>query len=227
MKTLAIETTIPAGSLAFFSDGELLRAWPLPTEQRAAATLASELQRALRAIDWSPRDVQLVAVSIGPGSFTGVRIGLVTAKMFAYAVGAHLIGVDSLDVVAHEVPESYSPLVVLADAQRGEVTAKVFTWEANKGWMVKEQQGLVRPQEWLTRLSLEQPFWLAGPGLFKHRQMLGNQHRFVPEHLWNPSAVGLAKLAWQRFLQGQIDDVWTIKPIYYRPSYAEEKRLKG
>lgn len=226
MKILAIETTIPVGSLAFFSDGILLRHSPLPTAQRSAAVLAPQLQQALREIGWSPRDVQLVAVSIGPGSFTGVRIGLVTAKLFAYAVGARLIGVDSLDVVAQGVPDSYSPLVVLADAQRGEVTAKVFTWEANNGWRAGKPSGLVRPQEWLASLALGQPFWLAGPGLYKHRELLGNQYRLVPEHLWNPSAVGVGKLAWQRFLEGQTDDVWTLKPIYYRPSYAEEKRLK-
>ncbi|MGB4728096.1 MAG: tRNA (adenosine(37)-N6)-threonylcarbamoyltransferase complex dimerization subunit type 1 TsaB, partial [Thermogutta sp.] len=82
MKTLAIETTAPVGSLAFFNDGQVLRDWPLPEDRRSAATLAAELQRALQAIGWRPNDVELVAVSLGPGSFTGVRIGLVTAKVF-------------------------------------------------------------------------------------------------------------------------------------------------
>lgn len=227
MKLLAIETTTPAGSLAFLNDGNVVTHWPLPTDKRSAATLAPELKRALEVIGWGPKDIQLVAVSIGPGSFTGVRIGLVTAKVFAYAIGARVIGVNSLDAVAENVPESYSPLVVIADAQRGEITAKAFARDAAGGWQATQQLPLVRPEECLSKFSFNQPVWFAGPGLHKYREILGGQTRFVPEDLWNPTAVGVAKLAWKRFLQGESDDIWTLKPIYYRPSYAEEKRLSG
>jgi len=225
MKLLAIETTAPVGSLAFVRDGELVRDWPLPTEKRSAATLAAELQRALRAIAWAPKGIQLVAVSIGPGSFTGVRIGLVTAKVFAYAVGARLLGVNSLDAVVENIPDSYSPLIAIADAQRGEITAKVFEWDSANGWQTREQVALVRPEDLVNMLPSEETFWFTGPGLYKYREILGNQSRVVPEAFWNPTAVGVAKVAWKRFLDGQSDDLWTLKPIYYRPSYAEEKRL--
>jgi len=224
MKTLAIETTAPVGSLAFFDDGQVLRHWTLPEDRRSAATLAAELQRALQAIGWRPNDVELVAVSLGPGSFTGVRIGLVTAKVFAYATGAQLIGVDSLDAVAENIPGTYSPLVVLADAQRGEITAKLYVWEPTAGWLITKQSGLVTPQDWLPHLALEHQFWLAGPGLYRFKESIGDQYRMVPETLWSPTPVGVGKLAWKRFLAGQTDDIWTLAPIYYRPSYAEEKR---
>ncbi|MGQ9504180.1 MAG: tRNA (adenosine(37)-N6)-threonylcarbamoyltransferase complex dimerization subunit type 1 TsaB [Thermogutta sp.] len=227
MKLLAIETTIPAGSLAFLDDGNVVSYWPLPTDRRSAATLAPEIKRALEVIAWAPSNIQLVAVSIGPGSFTGVRIGLVTAKLFAYAVGAQLIGVNSLDVVAENIPEAYSPLVVVADAQRGEITAKAFTWDAAAGWQTMLELPLTRPEECLSKFSFNQPVWLAGPGVPRHQQILRQRARLVPEALWHPTAAAVAKLAWKKFLQGQIDDIWTLKPIYYRPSYAEEKRLSG
>jgi tRNA threonylcarbamoyladenosine biosynthesis protein TsaB len=227
MKLLAIETTATVGSLAFLSEGELVRDWPLPSDKRSAATLAAELQRALRAIGWGPKDIQLVAVSMGPGSFTGVRIGLVTAKLFAYAVGARLFGVNSLDAVVETIPGSYSPLIAIADAQRGEITAKVFVWDSAIGWQTREQVGLVRPEAWVNLLPAEETFWFTGPGLYKYREILGKRSRVVPEAFWNPTAVGVARVAWKRFLDGESDDVWTLKPIYYRPSYAEEKRLSG
>ena len=88
MRILALETTEMAGSLAAMHDRKLLAEIELDSKQRTAQSLAPGMKTLLAEAGWRPTDVELVAVTIGPGSFTGLRLGVTTAKTFAYAVGA-------------------------------------------------------------------------------------------------------------------------------------------
>ncbi|MGH7280006.1 MAG: tRNA (adenosine(37)-N6)-threonylcarbamoyltransferase complex dimerization subunit type 1 TsaB [Polyangiaceae bacterium] len=122
MKLAAIETSTPIGSVALFENGELV----LETEERASnahgesivATLAALLEKA----KWKARDVERWAVGVGPGSFTGTRIGVSTVKGIAIASGAEVVGVSAFDAVRHgvEIAEGETVAIFL-DAQRGEV----------------------------------------------------------------------------------------------------------
>src|SRR6185369_14233589 len=103
-RIIAIETSGRHGSVAALG-GDADAAPPigqivLTAEQRTAQALAPSLKQLLAAVGWSPKDVEMVAVAIGPGSFTGLRIGVTTAKAFAYAVGAEVIGVNTLCALA-------------------------------------------------------------------------------------------------------------------------------
>jgi tRNA threonylcarbamoyladenosine biosynthesis protein TsaB len=100
MRILAIETTDKTGSVAAMADDNLLADLMLDRTQRSAQSLAPAISRLLKQVGWLPADVQLVAVSIGPGSFTGLRVGVTAAKVFAYAVGAEVLGVNTLEAVA-------------------------------------------------------------------------------------------------------------------------------
>jgi tRNA threonylcarbamoyl adenosine modification protein YeaZ len=100
MRILALETTDKTGSVAAMADGNLLAELTLEPTQRSAQSLAPALQQLLQQVGWQPADVQLVAVSIGPGSFTGLRVGVTAAKVFAYAVGAEVLGISTLEAIA-------------------------------------------------------------------------------------------------------------------------------
>ena len=122
MKLAAIETSTPLGSIALFEDGELV----LEAEERASnahgesivATLAALLEKS----KWKARDVERWAVGIGPGSFTGTRIGVSTVKGIAIASGAEVVGVSAFDAVREGIRiDENETAVVLLDAQRGEV----------------------------------------------------------------------------------------------------------
>src|SRR5205823_153504 len=80
----------------------------------------------LATANWLPKEVELVAVTVGPGSFTGLRIGVTTAKAFAYAIGAEVVGVNTLDALAAQALPSPSPLWAILDAQRQELFAAKF-----------------------------------------------------------------------------------------------------
>src|SRR4029078_6236163 len=87
-------------------------------DERTAQVLAPTIQRLLAQAEWSPKSVELVAVTVGPGSFTGLRIGVTTAKAFAYAVGADVLGVNTLEALALLATPLASPLWTILDAQR-------------------------------------------------------------------------------------------------------------
>ena len=125
MKILAIETTDPVGSVAAMTDGKLLLEIELNSQQRSAQSLAPAMKTLMDRVGWKPADMQLVALTIGPGSFTGLRVGLAMAKTFAYAVGAEIMGINTLETIAEAAPENVSALTAAIDAQRGDIVSAV------------------------------------------------------------------------------------------------------
>lgn len=188
---------------------------------RTARTLAPALAALLEQIGWQPGDVQLVAVTIGPGSFTGLRIAVTTAKMFAYAVGAEVLGVSTLEVIAAQIPGSEGTLIeTVLDAQRGELFAARFRREADGVECLREVE-IVPRADWLA--GLEPDTVVAGPVLAR----LGDLPASVTAAdctCWEPRAAIVAQLALAHYLAGQREDPYALVPRYYRRSYAEEAR---
>ncbi|MCA9248351.1 MAG: tRNA (adenosine(37)-N6)-threonylcarbamoyltransferase complex dimerization subunit type 1 TsaB, partial [Planctomycetales bacterium] len=123
MRTLALETSERVGSLAAFDGDQLVASFELAADQRTAAVIGSAVGDLLHRASWRPADVQLVAVTSGPGSFTGLRIGVTFAKTFAFAVQAEVLACDTLDVIAAGCPESQRVLWTATNAQRQQVFA--------------------------------------------------------------------------------------------------------
>ena len=137
LKILALETTDAQGSVALCVGGEILTSRRLDAERRSAQTLAPTINETLAEFGWKPRDVDAVAVAVGPGSFTGLRVGVATAKMFAWAVGAKIIGVDALEAIASEIErlpndEAAATVSIGIDAQRGDGAVRRFWVEPTK-----------------------------------------------------------------------------------------------
>jgi tRNA threonylcarbamoyladenosine biosynthesis protein TsaB len=196
----------------------------LSGDERTAQALAPTIQRLLTAADWSPKSVELVAVTVGPGSFTGLRIGVTTAKAFAYAIGAEVVGVSTLEALAHQSPASSSPLWTVLDAQRQELFAAKFI--VNESFDIRiERDTCILPQDiWIS--GLESGDRVIGPALKRLASSLPVGVEPMPEHLWQPTAASVGQVAWKNYKAGHRDDVWKLSPRYYRPSAAEEKREK-
>jgi tRNA threonylcarbamoyladenosine biosynthesis protein TsaB len=171
----------------------------------------------LQAIDWPAKSIQLVIVAVGPGSFTGLRIGVTTAKTLAYAVGAEVIGVNTLAVIASQAPQSAAPLWVVMDAQRQELFAAKFDGERKP---IGETRILAQ-DEWLSALAPCDR--VTGPGLKRMRSLLPTGVEVVDESQWPPMAAAVGQLGWRDYCAGRRDDLWKLVPQYYRPSAAEEK----
>lgn len=224
MYSLALETTDPIGSVALFRDSQCLNWRWLPGDRRSAQTLAPAIRELLRDCKVLPKEIGLVGVSVGPGSFTGIRIGLVTAKTFAYAVGADIIGIDTLEAVAGGVLSDVPRVAVLADAQRGDIVGKLFERQEGGIRLAAESSRPQKPLEWLRTLHALNGLVVAGPGALRFKELLAAQgYRLAPEERCRPRALEVGHLARTYYDLGRRDDLWKLMPRYFRPSYAEEK----
>lgn len=221
MRVIALETTERIGSVAACLHGKILAEKRLPPHQRSAQSLAPSLRQLLAELGWKPFDIDLVATCVGPGSFTGLRVGVTTAKVLAYCVGAHVLGVDTLEVIAAGAPADVPSLCVAVDAQRGQVVAGQFVRDA-EGWpAVSAGAQLVDIDAWLANLPPRAV--LSGPILRKIAGRVPAGVTILDPAYWLPSAATLALLAERQFRAGRRDDLWKLVPRYWRISAAEEK----
>jgi tRNA threonylcarbamoyladenosine biosynthesis protein TsaB len=223
MRILAIETTDIAGSVAALEGDRLLAQCDLDSSKRSAQTLAGGIAALLGKIGWQPQNVQLIGVATGPGSFTGLRVGVTTAKMYAYAVGAEVMGVNTLEAIVHQAPGNIRKIWAVLDAQREQVFAAQFSRNAD-GWRWMGEPSLLDNAAWLARLAASDG--VTGPGLTKLSSRLPHEVSQVDRQLWPPKAAAVGKLAWQQYQSGRRDELRSLVPHYFRPSAAEEKRAQ-
>lgn len=221
MRILAIETTEARGSVAALDDRRLVAELPLAPQQQSARSLAPGLEQLLREVHWQPRDVELVAVTRGPGSFTGLRVGLATAKAFAYATGAAILGIDTLEAIAANAPETVPQLAVAVDAQRGQIVAGRFRRDSAGQWLAVSPAELLDVDAWLG--SLEAGTHLSGPILRRYLARIPEPLICLAPEFWSPTAAQVGRLAARDWAAGRRDDLWSLAPVYSRKSAAEEK----
>jgi len=235
-KLLAIETTEKRGSIAAALDGKVLHYHELPEGRRSAQSLVPSIQAILHQVDWPIKSLNVVAVAIGPGSFTGLRVGLATARMLAYAVGSKLIGVNTLQAIAANVciagmGTDEQIITTAIDAQRGEVCALTFRLKPSR-YFVRElspepvdERRLLTFDAWWELANINPKIFYVGPILQKIADRKPENVQLLDESLWQPNAAGVSRLAWERLHSGESDDLLTLQPYYSRPSAAEEKKL--
>ncbi len=227
MRILAIETAVQRGSIALLEQRrqqcELVHEALLPVDQRSAQSLAPALADALQRVDWPSKSVDLVAVANGPGSFTGLRIAVTTAKTFAYAVGARLVACNTLRVLVEQLPANVTDACAVMDARRRQLFAARFRRATDGQWNEVAPCQIIDRDTLVSRLSAETI--LTGPELERltaDLPLLQQQPRATPD-CWLPRASTLGRLACVAHDAGQWEDLFGLLPQYYRLSYAEEK----
>jgi tRNA threonylcarbamoyladenosine biosynthesis protein TsaB len=183
----------------------------------------------LRSIGAVPRDVGLVAVDVGPGSFTGLRIGVTFAKTFAYATGANILGVTSMEVLAHQAAKAHgSPILrlwTLVDAHRGQLFAALYKPAGDGATRCMEAcdgPEMMEADRWLAKLRPRD--LVTGPVAQRLASRLPAEVDLMEADARTPSARGVAEVAWQHWQRGDRDDLWKLRPFYIRQSAAEERR---
>ena len=221
------------------SPGEVLAAEDFPAPRAANTVVLLAAERLLARAALEPRDLHAVAVGRGPGSFTGVRIGVATAKGLAHGLRAPLVGFGTLDAVAWRAG-ARGLLGVLGDAMRGEVYPALFRAEGSSPVRLGHDR-VMRPEdvaaEWAT---LGEALALTGNGLVKHaaafHETLGGTATHVPESLRVPDGASLVAAAWAAGGEGTLGAVaqlareaayaaahpQALLPVYTRLSDAEE-----
>lgn len=220
---LAIETAGMSGSLALWRDGSQIRATSLPNGRRTLETLAPALRDLVREAGLAMADLGCIAVVVGPGSFTGLRIGVTTAKTLAFALDARVIGIDTMRVLAAQVETSRPRLWTIIDAQREQLYAARFDPQPDGEPVLVEPTSIVDIESWLASRTAAD--CITGPALSKLAAQLPADVEVAPGYHWEPQAATLARLAWSDWQAGRTNDLWSLAPQYHRLSAAEEKWL--
>jgi tRNA threonylcarbamoyladenosine biosynthesis protein TsaB len=219
---LAIDTATRFISLALHDGKRLLLESTWLTANNHSTELSPAIRAAFARLRITPASLQAVAVAQGPGSFTGLRIGMGVAKGIALAQGIPLIAVPTLEIVAAAVPPAPHPLIALVQAGRGRVCAQHFRHK-NGGWTSADAAKITTWDELFAAVS--EHTLVAGEVDEQAYMALAARH--APAQLL-PAAVSLrragylAEIAWARLAAGQTDDPHTVVPVYlHQPGVAQ------
>jgi tRNA threonylcarbamoyladenosine biosynthesis protein TsaB len=229
MLLIGIETSGVHGSVALVRDDVCLQTVSLnQAGRRHAQSLVLELREMLHAHGATPRDVDAIAVSRGPGSFTGLRVGIVCGKTFAYATGCRFAAVDTFAATAMNCPSELRDVWIVEDAQRGDLFAGRYARNAGDDWVQVEPIAVVAGDEWLAARPVDDV--VAGRGLVRYDKSSSPARLLADDSIVTPTAARVAELGRRRLQQpaagsGESDlSFWDAVPFYIRPSAAEEKR---
>ncbi len=224
MLILAVDTTTPGGSVALLDDETLLGEANVESPATHSARLFRSIDFLVGALGKDIRDVDAFAVAAGPGSFTGIRIGVGAVKSLAFASGKPVAPVSTLLALASKLASDGPSLVCpLLDAKKGEIYAGLF--EAGPGGLAEIiPQGAYDPVGFFTRLPAGRAIAFAGSGLAAYRagilSHIGAQARFPGRSRFIAAEVG--RIGSGLLRDGKGVDAASLEPIYFRRSQAEE-----
>jgi tRNA threonylcarbamoyladenosine biosynthesis protein TsaB len=233
---LAIDSATPVAGLALLNNQKVICEEFINYKKTHSETLMPGVNRILHDCELTPNDLDVIAVTIGPGSFTGLRIGLATAKGLSMACGKPLVGISTLDVLAHNIVFSSNLVCPLLDARKQEVYTAFFAADGDIPQRLTPDLAC-SPQDMAARtrdMALatgKSHIILLGDGFYPYeeyfREYFKEDLQVAPGSLMLPRAAALGSLAWQRAKNNDFDDAFTLRPVYVRLSEAEYKLGKG
>ncbi len=229
MRILAFETSAKAAGVAVLEDGRLLGEYMQNNGQTHSRTLMKMAEDLLHNCDWIPSDLDAVACAAGPGSFTGVRIGVSAAKGFAWGLELPCYGVSTLEAMVRSVAVADGIYCAAMDARRNQVYTAVFS--AENGVISRITEDLAVSVEELGEILKKQEKckMLVGDGAvlcYNKLNMSVPGLQLLPEHLRMQRASGVALLTWDQIQQSLRPSGMDLQPNYLRLSQAERERLK-
>ena len=228
MLILAVETSAKAASVALMDDGRLLGESYQNTGLTHSQTLMVMAQDLMKTCGKEPKDIQAVAVAAGPGSFTGVRIGVAAAKGFAWGGQLPCYGVSTLEAMAASLGIWDGYVVCAMDARRSQVYTATFRAEAGKLSRLCEDRAISLEELKKDIKNLEKPVFLVGDGAVLCYNALKEEVSSLvlpPEHRLHQRATGVALAAEGLIRAGIPGRAEELTPNYLRLSQAERERL--
>ena len=226
MKILGIDTSSMAASVAVIEDNKLICEYTINTKKTHSQKLMPMIENMLGLSDLNVREIDAIAVCEGPGSFTGLRIGMATAKAIAHVNDIPVIGVNSLEALAANMNLCDKKICSILDAQRNQVYTGRYQYEGTKLVEIKEI-GIQQIDELLEELAQSGEQWiLVGEAVYKYEDKIREISNIeIPAASNNVTKAGsLCSVAKVKFDEGKdIFDCYTVNPLYIRKSQAEEQ----
>jgi len=218
MRVLAVETSTLSGGAALLDGKRVVGEYTLDVRLTHSERLMAAIDQLLVDAGWTARELEGLAVSVGPGSFTGLRVGLSTVKGLALALAVPVAAVPTLDAMAAMLPFAALPVCPVLDARKREVYASRYRWDGLG--MRREWDYLAIAPDELDR-RLDEPVIVVGDGADSIRSPFA--HRIVPPRR-GPAPAVVGALGHARLAIGETVAAAELVPIYLRPSEAELKR---
>jgi tRNA threonylcarbamoyladenosine biosynthesis protein TsaB len=216
MLLLSIDTSIRGCSVAVHSDAGLLAAYDLFTDKSSSSMLTTLIQSSVEHSGYKLSDVDAIAVAKGPGSYTGLRVGVSTAKGLCYALDKPLIAINTLQAMALQLSSFYPGhlLCPMIDARRMEVYSAVFD---ERNAFVQPTQAVIMNENSFQDLLADHKVVFFGDGAAKCKTLLGDHPNAVfPTDLIRPSAKTVGQLALIALRNEQFEDVAAFEPYYLK-----------
>ena len=224
MRILGLDTATWTASVGLLDGGRVVAERSAATDGSHGVSLLPLIDDVLRAGSCEISDLDGIAVSNGPGSFTGLRVGLSVAKGLARAAGLRLIGVPTLEALARTVADRHGTICALLDARKGELYGACFASSPGK-WTRLTADAIDTADSLVDRLP--RPCTILGDAVVRYsaflRERLGDDVVLLPFATYAPRGATVAMMGWERWQEGTTDDLPTLEPAYIRPCEAELK----
>lgn len=227
MKILALESSAKAASCAVLADGiPLATAWQA-TGLTHSRTLLPMVQDMLRSSELELSDMDAIAIAAGPGSFTGLRIGLASVKGLSWAADKPCIGISTLEGMAHPLRHMNSIIVCAMDARRSQIYNAVFLADNGTLTRLREDRAISLEEAAADIREFDGPITIVGDGAvlcYEYFTSAGIDCSLAPAHLRQQSALGIAMAAETLGMDAAVS-AQELAPVYLRLSQAERERL--
>lgn len=229
MKILALDTSTHMATCAVIDEDRILGEYSLNQDMTHSEKLVPMVKEVLDSLDLKVSDIDLYGVAIGPGSFTGLRIGVATVKAFAHLFDKPVVGVSTLEGLAFNLP--YNDIVVpMIDARRDRVYTGIYSWEKGELKTLMEPDAL-EVDDLLEKLYNDyENIIVNGDATLLHRERikekLGSKVSFSSIGDNSCRATSIGELALVKYNKGERDDYYTLAPDYLRKSQAERELNK-
>ncbi|GAA3645096.1 tRNA (adenosine(37)-N6)-threonylcarbamoyltransferase complex dimerization subunit type 1 TsaB [Asaccharospora irregularis] len=224
MRILGIDTSTMAASVAVIEDNQLVCEYTINTKKTHSQKLMPMIENMLKESDLNINDIDLIGICVGPGSFTGLRIGMATAKAIAHVNNIPIVGVTSLEMLAANMNLCDKKICSILDAQRNQVYTAKFEYIGNRLVQINDTDVLEIDKLINEISSSEDDYILIGEAVYKYEEKLKDiENISIPSPSHNVTkASSLCSIALEKYNQGEnIESCYTINPMYIRKSQAE------
>ncbi|MCR4436222.1 MAG: tRNA (adenosine(37)-N6)-threonylcarbamoyltransferase complex dimerization subunit type 1 TsaB [Clostridiales bacterium] len=227
MKILAVDTSSTAASVAIVENTKLMAEYTLNHAKTHSQKLMPMVKELMDELGLKPEDVDIYAASSGPGSFTGLRIGITTVKALAYATQKPVVSVPTLDALAYNIPLTDSIICPVMDARNNQVYTALYKWEKNIQVKVTEYMGIDIMELLNLIKGRNQKVLFLGDAVHTHCELLKKELPekcgFAQENLWIPRASSVGSAAFLKAAAGKLESCFDMVPFYLRKSQAERE----
>lgn len=228
MKILAVDTSTTVMGIALMDDHKIYAETVTNLRKNHSVRLMPMMDQLFTEINWTAKEIDLIAVAQGPGSYTGVRIGVTTAKTFSWALNIPLIGISTLEAMAYQHQHYNGSISPLLDARRGQVYTGLYS--GLDKWENVEEDRIIQLHEWLEQLKeKDKKVLFIGEDVFLHkdliRDMMGEQANFTSPVFEIPRPGIIGFLAQERYEKGDRENTFDFAPAYLQLAEAEAKWL--